>query len=68
MDLLTICTHDAELQAITAPPLITTAPAKAFPAYVFTSRSLTTASNSGDSSASRVRILSSQPPVQNFLN
>jgi hypothetical protein len=32
---------------------------------VFTSRSLTTAYNSGDSSASRAQVLSSQPPVQN---
>jgi hypothetical protein len=45
---------------------ITTAPAKPFPAcYAFTSRSLATASNSGDSSASRAHILSLQPPVQN---
>jgi hypothetical protein len=39
---------------------ITTAPAKAF-----SSRSLVTASNSEDSSASRAEIPSSQTPVQN---
>jgi hypothetical protein len=45
---------------------ITTAPAKSFPACcVFTSLSLETASNSGDSSASRAQVLSSQTPVQN---
>jgi hypothetical protein len=39
--------------------------AKPFPAcYVLTSRSLATASNSGDSSASRARILFSQIPVE----
>jgi hypothetical protein len=48
-------------------PQITTAPAKPFPAYVFTSRSLATAFNSGNSSASRSQVLSSQPPVQNCL-
>jgi hypothetical protein len=48
---------------------ITTAPAKPFPAcYVFTSRFLATASNSGDSSALRAQILSSQTPVQNSLS
>jgi hypothetical protein len=45
---------------------ITTAPAKPFSACcVLTSRSLATACNSGDSSASRAQILVSQPPVQN---
>jgi hypothetical protein len=45
---------------------ITTAPVKPFSAcYVFTSHSLTAASNSGDASASRAQVLSSQPPVQN---
>jgi hypothetical protein len=45
----------------------TTAPAKPFPAFcVFTSPSLATASNSGDSSASRARVLSSQPPVKSY--
>jgi hypothetical protein len=45
----------------------TTAPAKRFPACCFfTSRSLATASNSGDSSASFVQVLSSQPSAQNF--
>jgi hypothetical protein len=52
-DLLTTYTHDLELEAITAPALISTAAAKSFPACcVFTSRSLGTASNSGDSSTS----------------
>jgi hypothetical protein len=48
---------------------ITTAPAKPFPAcIVFTSRSLTVASNSGDSSASHPQVLSSQTPMQIELN
>jgi hypothetical protein len=47
---------------------ITTAPAKPFPAfYVFISRSLATSSNSGDPSASRAQVLSSEPPVLNWL-
>jgi hypothetical protein len=47
---------------------ITTAPAKPFPAcYVFTGHSLAMASNSGDSSASRAQVLSSQPSMQNCL-
>jgi hypothetical protein len=57
MDLLTTYTHPSELQVIIALFLIstifqiTTAPAKPFPAcYVFTSRSLATASNCADSS------------------
>jgi hypothetical protein len=45
---------------------ITTAPAKSFSIrYVIISRSLATAFNNGDSSASRAQVLSSQPPVQN---
>jgi hypothetical protein len=41
-------------------------PPSLFPACcVFTSRSLATASNSGDSSASHAQVLSSQPPMQN---
>jgi hypothetical protein len=48
---------------------ITTRSTKHFPACcVFTSRSLATASNSGDPSASRALVLSSQPPAQNFLS
>jgi hypothetical protein len=44
---------------------ITTARAKTFPAYcALTTRSLATASNSGDSSASDTQVLLSQPPVQ----
>jgi hypothetical protein len=54
MDLFATYTNDPELQAVTAPPLITKAPAKHFPACcVFTSRSLVTASNSGHSSPSK---------------
>jgi hypothetical protein len=59
MDLLTICIHHWELQAITTPSLISTlykSPhhlLNLFPACcVFHSRSLAAASNSGDSSAS----------------
>jgi hypothetical protein len=62
LDLLTTYTHNLELQIITAPSLISTllqiiaAPAKSFPAcYVFTSRSLVTASNSGDSPSSAIK-------------
>jgi hypothetical protein len=45
---------------------ITRAPAKPFSVCcVFTVRSLATASNSRDSSASRAQVLLSQPPVQN---
>jgi hypothetical protein len=48
---------------------ITTAPAKPFPACcVFTSQSLATASNSGDSLASRAQVLSSQTSIQNSLS
>jgi hypothetical protein len=71
---LTTYTHDSELQAITAPPLISTIhqspqhPLSRFPACcVFISRSLAAASASGDSSASRALVLSSQTPVQNWL-
>jgi hypothetical protein len=47
---------------------ITTASSKPFPACcVFTSRSLATASNSKDSSASRTQVFSSQTPVQYWL-
>jgi hypothetical protein len=45
----------------------TTAHAMAFPAYVFNSRFLVTASNSGDSSASRAEVLPSPSLVQNWL-
>jgi hypothetical protein len=43
---------------------IITAPAKPFPARYIFNRSLATASNSGDSSASRAQVLSSQTPMQ----
>jgi hypothetical protein len=50
--------HHSELQASRALPLITTAPAKPFPAYsVFSSRFLPTASNNGDTWASRLQVL-----------
>jgi hypothetical protein len=75
MNLLNTYTHDTELHAITGPPLIfiihksTQHPLSPFPACcVFTSRSLATASNSGDCSASRAQVLSSQPPNQNSLS
>jgi hypothetical protein len=62
---LTSILHDSNLH--NSP--ITTAPAKPFPACcVFTSRSLATASNSVDSSASRAQVLSSRSPVQNWLS
>jgi hypothetical protein len=72
MDLLTTYTHDLELEAITAPLLISTihkSPQHTLSLFaaccVFISCSLVAASNSGDSSASRTQVLSSQPPVQN---
>jgi hypothetical protein len=64
---------DSEIQAITAPPLISTIdkspehPLNLFPAYCVISSSLATVSNSGDSSASRAEVLSSQPSVKNSL-
>jgi hypothetical protein len=66
MELLTTYTHDSDLQAVTAPPVITTAPTKSSPACcVFISRSLETASNNTDSSASYAQVLYLQPHVQN---
>lgn len=69
---MTTYMHDSELQAVTLPPLVSTIhksqqhPLSCFPACcIFTSPSLATASDSGDSSASRTQVLSSQPPVQN---
>jgi hypothetical protein len=63
-DLLTTCTHHSELHVITALSPISTLhkspqhPLSLFPAcYVFNSRSLATASNSGDFSASRAHIV-----------
>jgi hypothetical protein len=71
MYLLTTYTRHSELQVITALSLISTLykspqlPLSLFPACsVFNSRSLATANNSGDSSASRAQVLLSQPPVQ----
>jgi hypothetical protein len=75
MDLLTTYTHHSELQAITALLLISTIhklpqhPLSLFPAcYIFTSRSLATASNSGNSSALHAQVLLSQLSVQNSLS
>jgi hypothetical protein len=74
MDLLTTYTRHGTTSSYSATAnlnnsQITAAPAKPFPAcYVFTSRSLATAANSGDSSASRAQDLFSQPPVQNSLS
>jgi hypothetical protein len=72
LDLLTTYTHDSELQANITPSLISTIdksplhPLSVFPRCCdFTSRSLATASNTRDSSASRAQVLSSAPPVQN---
>jgi hypothetical protein len=72
-DLLTTYTQHSELLIITAPLLISTVhrspqhPLRLFPSCcVFNSRSIATASNSGDSSASLANVLSSQPLVQNW--
>jgi hypothetical protein len=72
MDLLTTYTPHSELQVITALSLISTFykspqhPLSLFPARcVFKSRSLPTASNVGDSSASRAQILFSHLLMQN---
>jgi hypothetical protein len=70
LDLLTICTHHSELQAIAALSLITLYKSPQLPLSHFlvccvsNSRSLATSSNSRDSSASRCQVLLSQPPVQ----
>jgi hypothetical protein len=74
MDLLNTYTHDSKLQIITALSLISTLykwpqhPLSLSPAYVFISRSLGTASNSGDSSTSRAQVLSLQPPARTQLS
>jgi hypothetical protein len=70
IDLLTNYTHNSDLQVITVPSLIstqiTTAPARPSPACsVSDSCSLARASNTGDFSASRTQVLSSQLPMQN---
>jgi hypothetical protein len=64
LDLLTTCTHHSELQVITALSLISTIhrssqhPLSPFPACcVFDRRSLATASNSGDPSASSPHVV-----------
>jgi hypothetical protein len=72
LDLLTTYTQHSELQILTELSFISTLhkslqhPLSLFPACcAFISRSLATDYNSGDSSASRAQVLSSQPPVQN---
>jgi hypothetical protein len=74
MDLFTTYIHDSELQAIAGSPLISIIhillqhPPKPFAAcWVFTSRSLATASNSRDSSASHAQVHSSHTPIQKWL-
>jgi hypothetical protein len=74
-DLLTIYTHHSELQVITALSLISTLykspqhPLGPSPARcVFISQSLATASNSGDYSASRAKVILSQPAAHTELN
>jgi hypothetical protein len=72
MDLLKTYTHHSELQVVKALSLISTFykssqhPLSFFPAYVFTSRYLATASNSANSSASHSQNLSSQPSPRNW--
>jgi hypothetical protein len=75
MDLLATYIRNSELQVITAPPLNSTIhkspqhPLSLFPdCCLFTSCSLVTASNSEDSSASFVQVLTSQTLVQNSLS
>jgi hypothetical protein len=70
MDLLTTYTQLGTTRSYNATAnlhnsQIATASAKHFPAYVFTNRSLATASNNGDSSAPLAQVLSSQSPMQN---
>jgi hypothetical protein len=68
MDLLTTYTSNYSATANLHNSQITTEHFKPFPACcVFTSRSLATAANSGDSSASRAHFLYSQPLLQNAL-
>jgi hypothetical protein len=69
INLLPTYAHHSQLQVITAVTLISTIHkslhAKSFPACSdFNSHSLTAASNSGDSPASRAQVLLSEPLVQ----
>jgi hypothetical protein len=72
LDLLTTCTHHPELHVIIALSLICTLYSSLhhtliiFQPAVFTSPSLTTASNSGDFSASRTQVISSPTLVQTY--
>jgi hypothetical protein len=74
MDLLTTCTHYSELQVITALSLISTLhrlqkhPLSLLQLAVFTSCSLATASNSGDSSDSRAQVLCHSRPCRTLVN
>jgi hypothetical protein len=74
IEILTTYTCKLLLQVITVPVLISTIqkspqhPWSLFPACcIVTSCSLAAASNSGDLSTSRTQVLSSQPPVQNWI-
>jgi hypothetical protein len=65
MDLLTTYTHHSELQVITALSLIPILCKSSSACSVSNSRSLATAPDSGDFSAFRDQVLSSQSPMQN---
>jgi hypothetical protein len=72
-DLLTTCIHHSELQVITAPLLISTIhislqyPQSHFPACcAFISRFLATASNSGESSATRAHVVTGRRTTELF--
>jgi hypothetical protein len=73
INLLTTYTHDSELHAIMAAPLISTIhkllqhPLSVFAAFCdFICRSLATAYNNGDCLSSCPQVLSSQLPLQNY--
>jgi hypothetical protein len=75
MDLSTTYTNHSKLQVNYSAIFnrhtlqITIAPAKPFSSLLFLHQPfLATASNNGDSSASRVEVLSSQPPVQTHIS
>jgi hypothetical protein len=74
MDLLTTCTLHSELQLITMLLLISTIhklpqhPLSIFQPAVFISRSLATAYNSGDSSASHAQVLCPSLPCRTLVN
>ena len=72
-DYSAVVTRHSQLHVITTLSLISTlysspqCPLSLLQSAVFTSRSLATALNSGDSSASRAKVLTSPTLVQNFL-